>query len=70
VPARGAARAWRFNPLWTRIERETDDEFGLQALALVSRGERVVIARDLSPPERENLAEELGRALADVKRGY
>jgi uncharacterized membrane protein len=36
----------------------------------VSRGERVVIARDLSPPERESLARELSRALADVKRGY
>ncbi|HYF52947.1 MAG TPA: DUF2244 domain-containing protein [Salinarimonas sp.] len=70
VSHRGAERAWRFNPLWTRLERETDDEFGLQAIALVSRGERVVIARDLSPPERESLAEQLGRALADVKRGY
>jgi uncharacterized membrane protein len=70
VPHRGAERAWRFNPLWTRIEAERDDEFGLQALAVVSRGERVVIARDLSPPERESLAQALGRALADVKRGY
>jgi uncharacterized membrane protein len=41
----------------------------LQRLALISRGERVVIARDLSPPERESLAEALGRALSDVKRG-
>ena len=69
VSPRGEAREWRFNPLWTRLHREEDDEFGLQRLALISRGERVVIARDLSPPERESLAEALGRALSDVKRG-
>jgi uncharacterized membrane protein len=70
VSPRGDAREWRFNPLWTRLDREEDDEFGLQRLALISRGQRVVIARDLSPPERESLAEALGRALSDVKRGY
>jgi uncharacterized membrane protein len=70
VSHRGETREWRFNPLWTRLDREIDDEFGLQKLALASRGERVVIARDLSPPERETLAESFGRALSDVKRGY
>ena len=69
VSHRGETREWRFNPLWTRLDREEDDEFGLQRLALISRGERVVIARDLSPPERESLAEALGRALSEVKRG-
>lgn len=67
----GRGLEWRFNPLWTRLHREgLDAEFGLARLALASRGERVVIARDLSPPEREDLADALGRALADVKRGY
>jgi uncharacterized membrane protein len=70
VSARGEAREWRFNPLWTRLDREEDEEFGLMRLALISRGERVVIARELSPSERESLAEALGRALSDVKRGY
>jgi uncharacterized membrane protein len=70
VSPRGEAREWRFNPLWTRLARENDDEFGLQLLALVSRGERVVIARDLSPAERESFAEALSRALSEVKRGY
>lgn len=69
VSHRGVAREWRFNPLWTRLSREEDDEFGLQKLEVASRGQSVVIARDLSPPERESLADELGRALADVKRG-
>jgi uncharacterized membrane protein len=70
VSPKGEAREWRFNPLWTRLDREEDEEFGLQRIALISRGERVVIARDLSPPERESFAEALGRALSDVKRGY
>jgi uncharacterized membrane protein len=47
-----------------------DGEFGLLKLEIASRGETIVIARDLSPPERESLADELGRALASVKRGY
>ena len=69
VTHRGEEREWRFNPLWTRLDRENDEDFGLQKLALVSRGERLVIARDLSPPERESLADALGKALAEVKRG-
>lgn len=69
VTERGERREWRFNPLWTKLDRETDEDFGLQKLALVSRGERLIIARDLSPPERESLADALGKALADVKRG-
>ena len=70
VSHRGEKREWRFNPLWTRLDRESDEDFGLQKLALVSRGERLVIAGDLSPPERESLADALGKALAEVKRGF
>jgi uncharacterized membrane protein len=70
VSHRGETREWRFNPLWIRLRREEDDEFGLQMLEVASRGQSVIIARDLSPPERETLADELGRALSDVKRGY
>ena len=58
-----------FNPLWTRLDRQVDADFGMQRLALTSRGEKVVIARDLSPDERENFADALGAALAEVKRG-
>jgi uncharacterized membrane protein len=69
VTHRGEAREWRFNPLWTRLDRDLHEEFGLQRLALVSRGQHIVIAGALSPPEREHLADELGQALAQVKRG-
>lgn len=67
---RGAASEWRLNPLWTRLHRVTHEEFGLQHLALVSRGQEIQVARDLSPGEREHLADEFGKALARVKRGY
>jgi uncharacterized membrane protein len=70
VSPRGDVQDWQFNPLWTRLDREVDDEYGMQELSLTSRNEHVVIARDLSPPERETLAEALSRALADVKRGH
>ncbi|MBM1171487.1 DUF2244 domain-containing protein [Microvirga arabica] len=70
VSPKGEVKDWQFNPLWTRLDREIDDEYGMQKLSLASRNQHVVIARDLSPPERETLAEALGRALADVKRGY
>lgn len=66
---RGHARERRFNPLWIRIDATRDDEYGMQRLVLVSRSERIVIARELSPDEREHFAAELGRALAQVKRG-
>jgi uncharacterized membrane protein len=70
VTHRGEETEWRLNPLWTRLHRESHEEFGMQRLALVSRGEDITIARDLSPGEREHLAEELGQALARVKRGF
>ncbi|WP_349368198.1 DUF2244 domain-containing protein [Salinarimonas sp.] len=69
ISHRGERSERRFNPLWTKLDREHDEDYGLMALALVSRGERVVIARELSPPERESFAEAFGEALARVKRG-
>jgi len=69
ISHRGVRSERRFNPLWTKLDREVDDEFGLQTLTLVSRGERVVIARELSPGERESFAEAFGKALAQAKSG-
>lgn len=69
VTHRGVSREWRLNPAWTRLVRETHEEFGLQRIALVSRGQRIVIARELSPPERAHLADELAAALTRVKQG-
>lgn len=70
VSYRGERREWRFNPLWTKLTKVEDDEYGLQTLTLVSRREHVVVARDASPPVRETVADGLTRALAQVQKGY
>ncbi len=67
---RGARREWRFNPLWTKLARLDDEEFGLRRLTLISRREYVVVARDADPAERERVAEGLASALAQVKKGF
>ena len=70
VSPRGERAEWRFNPLCSRLHTVEDDEYGLQSLAIVSRGQRVLVARDASPPERQTIAEGMTRALAEVKKGF
>ncbi|RXT55940.1 hypothetical protein B6S44_07565 [Bosea sp. Tri-44] len=69
VSHHGRENIWRSNPAWTKIEREDDEDYGLLALSLVSRGQRTVVASALSPQEREGFAQALGTALAKAKRG-
>jgi uncharacterized membrane protein len=69
VSARGARTEWRFNPVWVRLERQEDEEFGTARLALVSGGKRVEIAGFLGPDQKAQLADALGRALATARRG-
>lgn len=69
VSARGARRDFHFNPLWVRIEKEEDEEFGLQKLEIASRGSSVEIAYYLAPEEKAEFADHLSRALAEARRG-
>jgi uncharacterized membrane protein len=69
VSHRGKASEWSFNPLWVRLEREGDDEFGLERLFLVSRGRRLPIASLLGPTEKESFAAALAAAISEAKRG-
>jgi uncharacterized membrane protein len=69
VTDRGVRTEWRLNPLWTRMQREEHEEFGVQRLVIVSGRQRIVIAGELSPGERATFADEFQRALAQVKRG-
>ncbi|MDR4307023.1 DUF2244 domain-containing protein [Chelatococcus sambhunathii] len=69
VTARGAAREWRFNPNWVRLESEQDEEFGMTRLSVASRGARLEVADALSPDERADFADAFGRALATAKAG-
>ena len=36
VSHHGRETVWRFNPIWTRLERQTDEDYGLLGLKLVS----------------------------------
>ncbi|MEX2034271.1 MAG: DUF2244 domain-containing protein [Xanthobacteraceae bacterium] len=69
VSHRGNVAEWTLNPVWTRLDRETHEEFGLLRLFLVSRGRRLSVAGFLSPPERESFAAALSAALGEAKRG-
>src|ERR1700750_1678022 len=41
VSHRGEVAEWTLNPLWTKLDRETNEEFGLLKLFLVSRRRRL-----------------------------
>ena len=69
VSHHGREKVWRSNPAWTRLERQTDEDYGLLGLTLVSRGRSVAVAAALSPQERASFADALGTALASARRG-
>lgn len=69
VSAEGVAREWRFNPSWVRIDRSEHEEFGVQRLALVSRGRAVEFASFLGPAQKAEVAGDLAQALALARRG-
>lgn len=69
VGAQGQRREWRFNPSWVRLEQSIHEEFGIEKIALVSRGERVEIGAFLGPEQKATLARELSRALATARLG-
>jgi uncharacterized membrane protein len=69
VSARGAAIEWRCNPLWVKLDWDVHEEFGVQSLHLVSRGERRQIAGFLAPEEKESFGHALQAAIAAARRG-
>ena len=69
VSHRGGVREWTLNPLWVRLERIVHEEFGIERLFLVSRGQRLTIAGFLGPAEKASFAHALSNALGEAKRG-
>jgi uncharacterized membrane protein len=69
VSHRGEVAEWTLNPIWTKLDRETNEEFGLLKLFLVSRGRKFSVAGFLSPKERESFAAALSTALGEARRG-
>jgi uncharacterized membrane protein len=65
----GAVSEWTFNPLWVRIDVQESDEFGVERLALVSRGRSLGIASFLGPDEKRSFYNALSAALASARRG-
>jgi uncharacterized membrane protein len=69
VSHHGNVRQWTLNPLWVRLDRDEHQEFGIERLFLVSRGQRLPIASFLGAQEKETFAHALSGALAQAKRG-
>ncbi len=69
VSHRGEVAEWTLNPLWTTLDREIHEDFGLLKLFLVSRGRKLAVAGFLAPNERESFATALSAALGEAKRG-
>jgi uncharacterized membrane protein len=69
VGQRGEVAEWTLNPVWTKLDREKHEEFGLLKLFVVSRGRRFAVAGFLSPKERESFAAALSAALGEARRG-
>lgn len=66
----GAVSEWSFNPLWVRLDVETDEEYGVERLSLVSRGRSLGIGSFLAPDEKESVAKALTAALNRARRGF
>jgi uncharacterized membrane protein len=66
---RGHVVEWVLNPLWVRLDRTEDPEFGIEKLWLISHGRRVSIGSFLGPEEKASFAKALVTALNAAKRG-
>ncbi|MBV9519304.1 MAG: DUF2244 domain-containing protein [Hyphomicrobiales bacterium] len=69
ITHRGETAEWRFNPLWSRLCLDEDEEFGALRLSVISGRQTVPIGEFLAPPQRRDLANALGAALIKAKRG-
>lgn len=65
----GERAEWRWNPIWVRLVREEDEDYGLTRVALVSRNSEVEVAGFLGPAARAEFAAGLSQALTEAKRG-
>jgi len=69
VSHHGRVREWVLNPLWVKLDKVAQEEFGIERLFLTARGKQLVIASFLGPGEKASFAKELGNALSEAKRG-
>lgn len=69
VSPRGERAEWRWSPLWVRLIRQEDAEYGVQRVALVSRGCEVEVGAFLGPDAKARFAAGLSSALAQARQG-
>jgi len=69
VTHKGKVSEWSLNPVWTSLERDTHEDFGLMGLFLVTRGRKLPVATFLGPAEKESFAKALAAAIGEAKRG-
>jgi uncharacterized membrane protein len=69
VSHRGEVAEWTLNPVWVRLQREANEEFGIERLFLVSHGRRLPVATFLGPNEKASFASALGAARGVARRG-
>jgi uncharacterized membrane protein len=69
VSHRGRVAEWTLNPVWVRLQREANEEFGIERLFLVSHGRRLPVATFLGPAEKASFADALSAALGEARRG-
>ena len=69
VSHRGEVAEWSMNPVWTKLDRVSHDEYGLLHLFLVSHGKRLTVGAFLGPNEKETFATALAAAIGEAKRG-
>jgi uncharacterized membrane protein len=69
VSHRGRAREWVLNPLWVKLDKVAHEDFDIERLFLVARGQPLAIASFLGPHEKASFARQLGNALSEARRG-
>lgn len=69
ISHKGELAEFTLNPLWVRLHREVDPDYGTRGLVLVSRGKSHPIAQCLSPDEKDSFADALSAAIGEAKRG-
>lgn len=69
VSARGERREYHAHPAWVRLEKQEHEEYGVERVALVSRGQALEVGGFLGPEAKAALARRLSAALAEARRG-
>jgi uncharacterized membrane protein len=69
ISHRGHVMEFVLNPLWVQLNRETQAEYGIEKLYLVSKGRHIAIAGFLGPDEKASFANALAAALQAARRG-